>query len=70
MDANREAGHGHLFLARAARHVAEPDAGDLEALELFYVPLEQVRTLWRSGDILEMPSMAAIALALDELGRF
>lgn len=70
MDANREAGHGHLFLARGARRVAEPDAGDLEALELVYVPLDQVRALWRSGDILEMPTMANIALALDELGRF
>lgn len=70
MDANREAGHGHLFLARGARLVAEPDAGDLESLELFYVPLDQVRALWRSGQIIEMPTAANIPLALDELGNW
>jgi ADP-ribose pyrophosphatase len=69
-DANREAGHGHLFLARAARHGAKPDAGDLETLELLYVPLEQVRALWRSGEIIELSCSAIIGLALDELGRF
>jgi ADP-ribose pyrophosphatase len=66
-DANREAGHGHLFLARMARRVAEPDAGDLEALELSYVPLEEVRGLWRSGAIIELSCSAIIGLALDEL---
>ncbi len=67
-DANREAGWGHIYLAQDARQLAEPDAGDLEQIDLFFQPLDQVRALWRSGEMMQFSSSAGIALALDELG--
>jgi len=70
VDANREAGRGCLFLAREARQVTEPDDGDLEQIELFFHPLDQVRAVWRSAEMLQFSSSACIALALDELGLF
>ncbi|WP_119065297.1 NUDIX hydrolase [Aggregatilinea lenta] len=68
VDSNREAGWGHLFLAQDARQVTAPDADDLEEYETLWIPLDQVRALWRGGQVQHTSSSALIALALDELG--
>jgi ADP-ribose pyrophosphatase len=67
-NANREAGWGHYFLAQGAEQVAAPDDGDLERMELVYCPLAAVRQVWRSGEVCQSSSAAAIGFALDELG--
>jgi 8-oxo-dGTP pyrophosphatase MutT (NUDIX family) len=66
-DANREAGWGYFFLARAAHAVGEPDSGDLETAEIRYYTLDDLRAVLRSGDMLEVSSITAVTLALDEL---
>ncbi|HML21767.1 MAG TPA: NUDIX hydrolase [Aggregatilinea sp.] len=70
VDSNREAGWGHLFLAQGARKVAEPDADDLEAYETILCPLDEVRTVWRSGQVQHAAASSLIALSLDELGAW
>ena len=50
MDGNRGMGHAHMFLACGLRAVAQPDSGDLETLTVQWLPLEQVRRLWRAGE--------------------
>jgi ADP-ribose pyrophosphatase len=60
---NYGCGTGHLFRARGAHRVAEPDSGDLEEMEiLLLTPADLLAALVR-GDIAMMSSAAAIALA-------
>jgi len=66
-NSNREAGWGHYFLVRDVQLVAEPDPGDLEQLELFFLPLDEVRALWRSTQVCDESTAAASGRALDEL---
>ncbi len=60
---NRGAGTAHLFLARGARRVAEPDAGDLEALEIGLMPFDDLLDAVREGDVAVLSIAAAIGLA-------
>jgi ADP-ribose pyrophosphatase len=69
VNANREAGWGHFFLAREARQVTTPDDGDLETLEIRYYSLPEFRAVWRSTEMVQASSTAAIGLALAELGQ-
>src|SRR3990170_465784 len=64
---NLGAGWANLFLAAGCRSVAVPDPGDLEAQEIVLLPLEEVRRRWRTGEFLQLGSVAALGLAFDHL---
>lgn len=61
---NRGCGTGHLFLARRAQRVAEPDAGDLEEMEIGLMGLDEVIEAMRRGDVAVLSVAAAIGLAV------
>jgi ADP-ribose pyrophosphatase len=67
VDGNRGLGHAHLFMARGLRAVAAPDSGDLETLALHWLPLDELRQLWRAGEFDNTAASALIGLALDVL---
>ncbi len=64
---NLRGGIAHLFLALGCEQVKEPDSGDLEAQEVLWLPVESVRTRWRSAGFRQLGSAAALGLALDRL---
>jgi ADP-ribose pyrophosphatase len=68
VNGNRGMGRAHLFLARGLRAVAEPDSGDLEALDLKWLSSSALRRLWRAGEFDNGTTTALIGLALDEIG--
>jgi hypothetical protein len=49
--------------------VTTPDDGDLETLEIRYYSLPEFRAVWRSTEMVQASSTAAIGLALAELGQ-
>jgi ADP-ribose pyrophosphatase len=61
---NRGCGVGHLFRARQAQKVAEPDAGDLEEMEIGLMGLDEVIDAVRRGDVAVLSVAAAIGLAV------
>lgn len=63
--ANYGCGTAHVFHARNARRVAEPDSGDLEQIETVLLDPLQVVAAIRNG---EMPSLGAVAATLLALG--
>lgn len=64
VDGNRGCGNEHVYLARGARQVAEPLQVDLAATTVQLMPLDEaVDSMWH-GDIHELPSAAALALAV------
>jgi len=64
VDGNRGMGYAHLFLARGLRTVAAPDSGDLETLVVNWLPLDELRCLWRAGEFDNTAATALIGLAL------
>jgi len=64
VDGNRGGGHGHLFLARGARRVAEPAADDLEEQELLTLSREEVERALLAGEFKVMSWATVVALAL------
>jgi hypothetical protein len=69
VDGNRGLGYAHLFLARELRSTAAPDSGDLETLFVEWLPLGELRRLWRAGEFDNAAATAIIGLALDALGE-
>ena len=69
VDGNRGCGVGHLFLARGARKVAEPDADDLEEQELLTLTRAEVEAALLAGELEVLSWAAAVALALVALER-
>jgi ADP-ribose pyrophosphatase len=67
-DGNRGCGTGHLFLARGAQKVAEPDAGDLEEMEIGLMSLDEVMDAVRRGDVAVLSVAAAIGLTVAAQG--
>ena len=63
LDPNYGLSTGHLFLARGARQVAEPDGRDLEEIELVELSLPEALAAARSGEIVAIGSVACLALA-------
>jgi len=59
----------HVFLARDARRVSEPASGDLEEIEVVSIPRVQITQVLRRGEIVQLSSVAAVALATVLLGR-
>ena len=64
---NYGCGKAHLFKARGAYEVAEPNSGDLEHMEIITMKLQEVVEASRSGDVALLGSIAAIALATNPL---
>lgn len=69
VDGNRGCGVGHLFLARGARRVAEPDADDLEEQELLLLTRAEVEAALSAGGLEVLSWAAAVALALLALDK-
>ncbi|MDQ5874896.1 MAG: NUDIX hydrolase [Actinomycetota bacterium] len=63
VDGNRGAGTVHMFLARGARVIAAPGAGDLEETEMSFLPLDELVAALQGGAIPVLPMAAAVALA-------
>lgn len=68
-DGNRGYGRGHFFLARSARAVQPPAAGDLEAVEIELAPIEAADRLLGSGRMRQLAPIACVALALARLAE-
>ncbi|MFN8537534.1 MAG: hypothetical protein U0232_08675 [Thermomicrobiales bacterium] len=62
-DGNRGCGVGHYFLARGARQVATPDAGDLEEIAVELHSLDALLAATRSGEVNVLSIAAALGLA-------
>jgi ADP-ribose pyrophosphatase len=62
-NSNYRCGEAHLFLARDAHKVAEPDDGDLEETELIVIPRAILLEEIQKGNVVSISSAAAIALA-------
>ena len=62
--ANRGGGTGHLYLAQAARKVAEPESDDLEEQELILLDRDEVEQAIAQGDFNVITWTACVALAL------
>ena len=69
VNGNRGMGRARFFLARGLRAVAAPDSGDLETLVLQWLPLDELRQLWRAGEFDNTAASALIGLALDVVDR-
>lgn len=63
-DGNRGSGTGHLYLARGARQVAEPDTTDLEEIAVELLPFSSLRKLIENGEVALLSIVAAVALAI------
>lgn len=57
----------HIFLARAAGKVSEPASGDLEEMDVVLVPLAEISEYVRRGEVVQLSSAAALAIALGML---
>ena len=64
VDGNRGVGTAHLFLARGARCVAEPDADDLEEQELLHLSRPEIEAALAAGEFKLLPWTTVVALAL------
>jgi len=63
VDGNYGVATEHIFLARGARKVSEPASGDLEEMEVVTVPRGEVSEYVRRGEIVQLSSAAALAIA-------
>jgi ADP-ribose pyrophosphatase len=68
VDGNYGVATEHIFLARGARRVSDPASGDLEEIKIVPTPLAEISELLRRGEIAQLSSAAALALA-DAKGR-
>jgi ADP-ribose pyrophosphatase len=64
VDGNRGVARAHLFLARGARRVAEPDADDLEEQQVVLLTRAEVEAALTAGEFEVLPWAAVMALAL------
>jgi ADP-ribose pyrophosphatase len=68
MDANRDCGWAHIFLAREARIVASSNSGDVGEMSVHLLPLAEVKRRWLAGEFISAPTALTIGLALGALG--
>lgn len=64
VDGNRGAGTAHLFLARGARPVVEPNPDDLEELQLLRLNRSELETALAAGEFKLISWAAVVMLAL------
>jgi ADP-ribose pyrophosphatase len=57
----------YLFLARGVRETASPDPDEHELVETVKAPVEELKALVRSGEIVSSSGVAAVMLALERL---
>ena len=62
---NYGCGKGHLFAARDAQQVAEPNDGDLETIEVVLMRHDEILEAIRRGEVVGLGTVAAIALAMN-----
>ena len=63
--ANYGCSTSHMYLAQNARRVAEPDAGDLEEIQIVLQNHREIAAAIRNGEIRSLGVMAALALVLN-----
>ncbi|MCB0202125.1 MAG: NUDIX hydrolase [Anaerolineae bacterium] len=61
---NRGIATGYLYLARGAARVADPDADDLEEMELLFLSRDEVEAALKAGEFKVLSWATAMALAL------
>ena len=64
VDGNYGVATGNIFVAHRARRTADPASGDLEDIEVVLIALTRIDGLLRGGEIAQLSSAAALALAL------
>jgi ADP-ribose pyrophosphatase len=64
MDGNRGCGASHVFLARHARRVGDPEREASEIMAQHWLTLAEVRRAWLGGRIHNMSTLGAVGLAL------
>lgn len=69
LDANRGVATGHLYLARGAKKVGEPNGEELEEQELVLLDRAEVEAALSAGAFAVMPWAANVALALRALDQ-
>lgn len=57
----------YLFLARGVEETAAPDPDEHEVVEVVVVPVDEIRGLVRSGEIVSSSGVAAVMLGLERL---
>jgi len=63
INGNNGGGQAHLFHARGARRVAEPDSGDLEQMEILLMPRAELVAAMLRGEVHMLGAVALISLA-------
>lgn len=63
VNGNYGCGQAHLFAARNARQVTEPDAGDLETMEIALMQPGELQDALRQGSVAGLGTVALIAMA-------
>jgi len=63
-------GEAHLFLAKSAKKVAEPESDDLEETEWLLLPLDQLVKDLGNGDVISMSTVAALCMAALRLPKW
>ena len=69
VDGNRGAGTAHIFLARQARQITEPNADDLEEQMMLFLSRAEMETAVRTGEFKLLPWATAVALAILHLNN-
>ncbi|TMG56113.1 MAG: NUDIX hydrolase [Chloroflexi bacterium] len=64
VDGNYGVATENIFVAHRARRTADPASGDLEDIEVVLIALTRIDGLLRGGEIAQLSSAAALALAL------
>lgn len=67
MDANRGCGWCYSYLATDTRDLGDADAGDLDAVTIYFTPMDQLKHDWQSGLYVSAPAALTIGLALARL---
>lgn len=68
INANLGCGNGHIYRASGAIQIQEPDSGDYEEMEILLLDKSQVISAVLEGRIQVMSHVAAIFLALNDIG--
>lgn len=68
IDGNRGCGWVHSYLARAAAYAGEPQREPEELMTIHFRPLDEVYSLWQSGQITNVAAALTIGRSLLELG--
>jgi ADP-ribose pyrophosphatase len=69
MDANRECGWAHIFLARDAHRVSVADPGDLGDWSVHFFPLDELRQMYEAGEFISAPTVLTVGMALHILNQ-